>query len=107
MITSPATNQPTTPASAVSSANAPREAVRILCKISSVTGTAPSMTTPSGPAGNSAITGTGVSFKYAYTSPISAQPTPSTVATNITVMRARRLSLRISAPFRRRSSQRR
>ena len=62
-------------------------------RISSVTGTAPSMTTPSSAPGNDAITGTGVSFKYAYTSPISARPTPRTVATNITVIRARRLSL--------------
>ena len=62
-------------------------------RISSVTGTAPSMTTPSSAPGNEAITGTGVSFRYAYTNPINARPTPRTVATNITVMRARRLSL--------------
>ena len=63
VITSPATNQPTTPASAVSRASAPSEAKRMRRRISSVTGTAPSMTTPSSVPGNDAITGTGVSFK--------------------------------------------
>ena len=63
LITSPATNQPIAPANTVKMASTVSDVASTRRRISSVIGTAPSITT-SAP-GNDAVTGTGVSFKYA------------------------------------------